>query len=127
MHIWKQNAAQINNIDTLNWNFNFTWNSFNANFEINKAIKDIKNEIDHLNDQVSWAISKENNEKILKSGQELKEALNSQSETFIDKFKSYCLLLKEYTGNISKGVVAGESLVKIGAGIWTILAYSNLL
>lgn len=96
MQIWSQTASQINNIESLNWNFNMWWNTFNLQLEIQRNEKEI---IDFLS-QIQWELKSkwiysqeiQNWEIILKNNIEKKS-----TDWILDWFKEYAWKVKEVT------------------------------
>lgn len=96
MQIWSQIASQINNIESLNWNFNMWWNTFNLQLEIQRNEKEI---IDFLS-QIQWELKSkwiysqeiQNWEIILKNNIEKKS-----TDWILDWFKEYAWKVKEVT------------------------------
>jgi len=96
MQIWSQTASQINNIESLNWNFNIWWNTFNLQLEIQRNEKEI---IDFLS-QIQWELKSkwiysqeiQNWEIILKNNIEKKS-----TDWILDWFKEYARKVKEVT------------------------------
>ena len=123
MQIWSQSASQITNIEWLNWNFNFWWNNFNLELELNNNKNDIFQELDILNNLLKekWL----SNSKLNESSLSLRSKLEEKSEDWILKsYKKYVKELKEITDNTEE---FWDTITKVLKMWWSIWKFITLL
>lgn len=117
MQIWSQNASQITNIEWLNWNFNFWWNNFNLDLELNNNKSEIIKDLDFINNLLTekWLSNSKIEEKTL----DLKSKLEEKSEKWIlESYKKYVKELKEVTQNTEELWNTITKVLNMWASIW---------
>lgn len=120
MQIWNQNASQITNIERLNWNFNFWWNSFNLELELNNNKSEIIKDLDFINNLLieKWL----SNSKIEEKALDLRSKLEEKSEKWIlESYKWYVKELKEVTESTEELWNTISKVLNMWASIWKII------
>lgn len=123
MKIWSQKAWHITNIESLNWNLNLLWNTFNSSIQLDKNKKEIFDLMSEFEKKLidSWKITSW----ITQSSLELKEKLNkNSSDGVVESFKDYAKKIKDITDTTEW---LSETATKLLDMWWSLWKFITLL